>query len=248
MALLNCAWPPGPTQPTLGDAEVHVWCADLDQAPEPYTALLSADEISRAQRFHFESDRHRFMVGRGVLRILLGKYLKLAPAQIEFDYGSHGKPVLAARLASPVCFNLAHSHTLALYAVTRQRALGVDVEALRPLLEAQTLVHQFFSPEEKAELEALPPDQRLEVFFNGWTRKEAYLKARGEGMTYSLDQFSVTMSPTQPAKLLKVKEGADELARWALQRLAPAPDYVGAIAVEGHSWDLTQWQFGLGLS
>lgn len=245
MTLLNCSWPKAPAHPVLSSEEVHVWCASLDQSTTQYVSLLSADEQAKAQRFHFEQDQRRFIVGRGLLRIILGCYLNLPPEKLQFEYRTHGKPMLSAEsLQRTLCFNLSHSEEMALYAVTLNLEIGVDLEHVHPIPDVQQLAEQFFSPSERAELEALPPSQKLDAFFNGWTRKEAYLKARGDGMVYPLDQFSVSMSAEQPARLLEVKDGAQELSRWSLQTLTPAPSpgYVGALAVEGHSWRLAQWQ------
>lgn len=245
MVLLTCPWPAAPASPVLTRDEVHVWCAALDQSETNYFPLLSPDERARARRFRFERDRQRFVVGRGSLRVILGDYLNSPPEKLQFEYGEHGKPALAAESPSQtLCFNLAHSGDLALYAVTQGRKIGIDLELIHPVPDAQQLAEQFFSLLERAELDALPLDRQLEAFFSGWTRKEAYLKARGDGLAYPLDQFSVSMSPENPARLLKGKDGPQELSRWSLQSLtpAPAPGYVAALAVEGHTWRLAKWQ------
>ena len=205
--------------------------------------FLSSDEQMRAERFRFDREWRRFIVGRGTLRIILGRYLNLSPEEVEFEYRPNGKPVLSAGLLhTTLCFNLSHSGEMLLLAVTYDRAVGVDIESINLDLDVETLAERFFSPAERAELQARPADRRLASFFSGWTRKEAYLKARGEGLTYPLDQFSVSMDCDQPAKLLDVKDDPRELSRWSFHTLAPAPGYIGALVVEGQNCHLAQWQ------
>jgi 4'-phosphopantetheinyl transferase len=243
MTLPDTSWTLPSVHPSLPGDEVHVWRASLDQPAADYTMLLSSDERARADRFRFEQERRRFIVGRGALRIILGRYLNSPPEKIKFEYHAHGKPSLPDRLLPlEIRFNLSHSEDMALLAVTQNREVGIDIESLRRNLDAGNLANQFFSPAERAELEALPSDRKLASFFSGWTRKEAYLKARGEGMTYPLDQFTVSMDCDKPAELLDVKDDPRELSRWSLHTLAPAPGYIGALVVEGHHRHLVQWQ------
>ncbi len=230
----------------MSKSEIHVWRAALDPSAgyvRQLAQMLSADESERAARFHFERDRRRFIVGRGVLRALLGCYLGLEPAQVRFRYGPRGKPHLAEAADADVsynelahynciCFNLAHSHELALYAFIRGREIGVDLEHVHPLPDAEQIAARFFSPGENAAWQALPESQRLEAFFNCWTRKEAYLKACGDGLARPLDQFEVSLVPGEVARLLRVQGQAEETARWWLQALEPADGYIAALAVE----------------
>ena len=222
---------------------MHVWCATLNHIEADYISMLSPDELNRARRFRFERERRRFVIGRGSLRIILGRYLNLPAEKLEFRVGTFGKPALMTDPA--LRFNLAHSGDLVLYAVTHDRELGIDLEEIHPVANIQQLADQFFSPLERAELAAFPEDRKLDAFFSGWIRKEAYLKARGDGLGYPLDQFSVSLGPEAPARLLESKEGMEELVRWSLQILtpSPAPGYVAALAVEGHAQRLAQWQF-----
>jgi 4'-phosphopantetheinyl transferase len=245
MILPDTQWAHSPVQPTLSAGEVHAWRAALDRPVAEYASLLSGDEQARAEHLRFEQQRRRFIVGRGTLRIILGRYLDLSPEKVEFEYRPNGKPALLARLLHPgLCFNLSHSEEMLLLAVTQKREVGIDLETIRPNLDVEKLAEQFFSPAERAELEALPSGRRLASFFSGWTRKEAYLKARGEGLTSALDQFSVSMDPDQPAQLLEVKDDPQELSRWSFRTLTPAPGTIAALAVEGQHWHLAQWQFG----
>jgi 4'-phosphopantetheinyl transferase len=243
MTLLDPQWTHSPVHLTLSADEVHVWRARLDRPAAEYARLLSSDEQARADRLRFEHLQRRFIVGRGTLRVILGRYLNVLPEEIEFEYRPNGKPVLSSGLLhSALCFNLSHSDEMLLLAVTYHRSVGIDLETIHPDLDVKNLAERFFSPAERAELEALPSDKKLDSFFSGWTCKEAYLKARGEGLTYPLDQFSVSMDCDKPAKLLDVKDDPGELSRWSFHTLAPAPGYIGALAVEGHHWHLAQWQ------
>jgi 4'-phosphopantetheinyl transferase len=243
MTLPDTSWALPSVHPPLSGDEVHVWRASLDRPAADYSRLLASDEQVRAERFRFERERRRFIVGRGTLRIVLGRYLNTPPEKIKFAYHANGKPSLPdGLLHTALCFNLSHSEEMLLLAVTYHRAVGIDLETIQPDLDVEHIAEQFFSPAERAELAALPSGRRLASFFSGWTRKEAYLKARGEGMTYPLDRFSVSMDCDKPAKLLDVKDDPREVSRWSFHTLAPAPGYIATLAVEGHHWHLAQWQ------
>jgi 4'-phosphopantetheinyl transferase len=205
---------------------------------------LSYDEMVRAEHFRFERDRRRFIVGRGVLREILGCYLGFDPQQVRFRYDSRGKPYLVERLDKyGLRFNLAHSHKLALYAFTCGREIGVDLEYIRPMPDAEQIAARFFSTFEYTALRMLPENRKMEAFFNCWTRKEAYIKAIGDGPARHLDQFEVSLILGEPAQLLSVEGDPEEAARWSLKALAPGTGYVAAVAVEGHNWRLTCWQW-----
>lgn len=239
MVLPDPSWTSSSIHPTLSGDEVHVWRVSLDQPAANYALLLSSDEQMKAERFRFEQDRRRFTVGRGTLRKVLGCYLNASPESLVFEYGANGKPSLSTQmLQTELCFNLSHSEEMMLLAVTQKRAVGIDLEYIRPNPDPVKLAEQFFSSMERAELDALPSNRKFASFFSGWTRKEAYLKARGDGMTYPWDQFSVSMDCDQPAKLLEVKGDPQELSRWSFHTLTPASGYIGALVVEGHNWDL----------
>jgi 4'-phosphopantetheinyl transferase len=226
----------------LGDADVHVWRAALDLPPDRVAALgasLAPDERDRAARFHFERDRRRYTVGRGVLRALLGEYLGVAPARLTFAYGAQGKPALATD-GDGIRFNVSHTGATALYAVTRDREIGVDVEGLRPDFATDEIAERFFSMAERQALRALSPAERCRAFFSCWTRKEAYIKARGEGLSLPLDGFDVSLSPGEPAALLATRPVAEEAGRWTLENLDAGPGAAAALAVEGRGWRLTR--------
>ena len=227
--------------------EVHLWRAWLDQPVaqvEQLAQTLAAEEQLRAERFHFERDRQHFIVGRGLLRTILGRYLELEPRQLHFIYGAHGKPALPETLnPGQIYFNLAHAHGLVLYAITRGRDIGVDLEQIHPIDEIEQLAERFFSAQEIATLRALPPHQQQEAFFHCWTRKEAYLKATGAGLAQPLDQFDVSLAPDEPARLVRVAGQPQAVAYWSLQALTPAPGYVAALVVASHDWRLRCWQW-----
>ena len=204
--------------------------------------MLTVDERQRAERYIFERDRTHFVVARGLLRVLLGRYLRQEPQYLRFTYGPHGKPALATDTGGGALgFNVSHSHGLALYAVTRGREVGVDVERIRPEVAQEKIAERFFSPREVTVLRALPTPLQAAAFFACWTRKEAYIKAKGEGLALPLDQFDVSLAPGEPAALSHTAWDPQEAACWALQDLAPAPGYRAAVAGAGHDWHLTCW-------
>lgn len=243
----NLSWSLAPAELVLSSPDVHVWCASLEQSDVQVQQLaqtLSEDEQARANRFYFERDRKHFTVGRGLLRTILSRYTGIAPNQLQFCYGSRGKPALASQESdNTIQFNVSHSQGLALYAVTRDRQIGIDLEQIRPTSDIEQLAKRFFSPREYAVILSLPPTQKQEAFFRGWTCKEAYLKAIGEGLAL-LQQVEVSLVLEESAKLLSIDDqDTKAAARWSLQMLAPAPGYMGAIAVEGHDWHLSCWQW-----
>ena len=196
-------------EPAAG--EVHVWQAGLAASPEDVARLqagLSDDERARAARFLFDRHRRRFVVARATLRAMLARYTGRPAASLVFEYGPHGKPALVG--AGDVRFIVAHWDELAVYAVTRGAAVGVDVERLREVHEADRIAERFFSVPERDELRALPEASRSAGFFTCWTRKEAYVKARGEGLAHPLDAFAVSATPSSPARLSAVDPDALE--------------------------------------
>lgn len=247
MTCASHSWPAPPESLILPPDEVHVWRAvlDLDKPGlDSLLHLLVAEERARADRFHFRIHRDRFIVARGSLRILLARYLEMEPSELRFCYNSHGKPFLPAESGGDgLSFNVTHSEGLALFAVTRNREVGVDLERVRPDQVNEEIAKRNFSPMEVARLRALPRKLQVKGFFNCWSRKEAYLKARGEGLTISLDQFEVSLAPGEPARLLSVQKEPGAVCRWTLQELSPDPGYVAALAVEGHDWRLRCWEW-----
>lgn len=242
-------WPSRPGKLSLPTTCVDVWLGSLEQPPEVVESLrdpLSTDERARADRFHFEKDRRHFIVARGGLRKLLGSYLGIAPNVIRFDYADHGKPRLAVALRQQLPqlkFNLAHSGGLAVYAFTTLGEIGVDLERIKPELIGDDIARRFFSAAEVASLDRLDAQARALAFFTCWTRKEAFIKAKGMGLTLALDQFDVSLSPGEPAALLGTRWNENEAARWSLRALEIGTGYVGAVALEAHDWRLNCWEF-----
>lgn len=233
---------------SLRPDEVHVWLASLDLPGSKvvtFKRTLADEEIKRAERFHFDKDRDRFIVARGLLRKILGCYARKEPGGLQFRYSAYGKPELTDEAdGQNVCFNVSHSHGLALYAVTHNRGIGVDIELIRPDFADEKIAERFFSTGEVATLRSLPKEVQPRAFFNCWTRKEAYLKALGDGLSRPLGDFEVSLVPGEPAKLLRVGWDPAEIQRWSLRELEPAFGYVGAIAVEGQDCRIVyrQWR------
>jgi 4'-phosphopantetheinyl transferase len=237
-------WARAAQHPELGPDEVHLWCAPLDQPAHVLTRfrrLLSADERARAGRYHFEKDTRHFIVGRGILRTLLSRYLRRSPEQLDFESNAYGKPALAR--GGPLNFNLSHSHGLALYAFTLAREIGIDIEHMRADVDCRQLAGHYFSPHEVRTLLALPPGSQRQGFFNCWTRKEAYIKARGEGLSRPLAGFDVSLAPGEPASLLRGDDEEGVVTRWSLRELSVPEGYAAAVAVEGDGWRLRCWHW-----
>jgi 4'-phosphopantetheinyl transferase len=195
--------------------------------------------MSRAERFHFSRDRNGYITVRGILRGLLARYLGRSPAELEFCYGLWGKPFLRQENQTrSVQFNVSHSKGWALLAFAIGRNLGVDVEFVRADVAADEMAERYFSAQEIAELKALPQTMRAEGFFLCWTRKEAYIKARGEGLQIPLDSFHVSFTPGEPERL----QSSDSF-RWSLCPLNPDPRYAGALVAEGNDWQLRCWDW-----
>lgn len=220
-----------PEDYALGSNEVHCWLANLEELAadlEAFSKVLAPEEQTRAARFHFEKDRKHFTVGRGLLRMLLGMYLRMTPEAISFACNEYGKPALA-NVKATLQFNMSHSHGLGLYGITHRCSVGVDIERIRANVAAEDLAKRFFAPTEIAELNSMPQELRRKAFFNGWARKEAFIKARGIGLSLGLDKFAVSLADRSPA-LLSIENGAPE--QWTLSD-CPAPEgFVAAVAVE----------------
>lgn len=233
----------GPRAPASVPGEVQVWAVDLTGAPEAApegvgsegpASPLSEDERARADRFRFAVHRRRFRASRTALRRILSLYTGVAPADLIFEYGPLGKPELPDR---PLHFNLAHAEDLALVAVTPEGPVGVDVEHIRPSPSLPRLARRVLSAAERRRLEALPEADRPWAFYLAWTRKEALIKARGEGVFTGLGRIEVSLTPGEPARLLSLRalpgSRPEDVAHWFLHDLRPAPGFAAAVAVEG---------------
>jgi 4'-phosphopantetheinyl transferase len=227
--------------------DIHIWQAVLDLPIadiQMFKETLSMDEMKRANRFHFDKDRNRFIVRRGILRAILGRYLNVDPRQVQFCYGKKGKPMLSDTFGKEkICFNVSHSEGLALYAFTQDHEIGVDVERVRDIFGMDQIAERFFSVGENTIFSSLPAGKRKESFYNCWTRKEAFIKAIGEGLSFALNAFNVTLAPGEPAELLDIVGNPEEAAYWSVYTLSLAHDYVGAVAVKKHSCSLAHWKW-----
>lgn len=225
-------------------ANVHVWRISLvaDQLPGSSHAqdlrLLSPQERIRAGEFLRQEPRTNYIKARGVLRCLLGVYLQQHPADVKIETTEFGKPFLASQADAWLCFNIAHSGEQLLVAIGRDRRIGVDIERVREDLDYATLIHDHFAAEERAELAQLPPQDRLMAFFDCWTRKEAYLKATGHGLSTPLDSFVVSARPDTPSSLLKVEGDPIAAAIWTLRNVPVASGYAAAVAAAGEILNL----------
>jgi 4'-phosphopantetheinyl transferase len=232
-------WSSPPVTPELARGAIHVWSASLvtdEVTLRSLEATLVDEERERARRFIFERDRDRYVAARGILRDLLGQYLRCAPRSIEFAYGPYGKPAIAgAASRSGICFNLSHSHSLVVVAIGREQEVGIDVELIRAEFASEAIAKRYFSAKEIDELSRLPAELRTEGFFLCWTRKEAYIKAKGDGLQIPLDSFDVSLSPGRPATLSSIDE-----PRWGIESFIPSlasePNYAAAVVAEGKDW------------
>jgi 4'-phosphopantetheinyl transferase len=229
-------WQSPPADLAIEADEVHVWRIALDQPAdvvERLSAALSADERARAERIMIDGPRRRFIVSRGALREVLGRCASILPSEVRFCYGRRGKPALDLERTT-LRFNLSHSGDLALIAVACGREIGVDVERIRRDRDLERIATRFFSRVEVGTLLAVPPAERVEAFYRCWTRKEAYIKAIGEGLAIPLDSFDVAFAPGAPITLLANRFDPAQAQRWLMGALEPGPGYAGAVVVEGN--------------
>jgi 4'-phosphopantetheinyl transferase len=225
-------WSDPPNDLTLQPNQVDVWRISLNLEPDsvkPAGSFLSADESKRAARFHFPADRDHYIAAHTRLRDILTRYIHCSADELAFSTNPHGKPWLRSRELE---FNLSHSGDFALVAVAGNRRVGIDLERIRPGISAHVIARQYFSKAEVEELENLQMDQREAAFFTCWTRKEAFIKARGLGLSLPLESFDVSLTPNEPAILRAVRPDAEEAARWSLHSLDIDPSYAAALAVE----------------
>lgn len=221
----------------LPENEVHLWRASLQVALADLARIeetLAPDEHARAAGFRFAEDRRRFTAARGILREILGGYLRCEPARLVFSYTSSGKPALhSPPEAGAFRFNVSHSDELALFAVVHNREIGVDIERIRRDFAWEEIAERFFTLQEVSMLSSLPVSARHEAFLKCWTRREAYLKARGEGLSERDGRFDVLITPQEHPAVFSVERGFEEVPQWSLKQLVDELGYVVALAVEG---------------
>ncbi|HEX5851855.1 MAG TPA: 4'-phosphopantetheinyl transferase superfamily protein [Solirubrobacteraceae bacterium] len=222
--------------------EVHVWRASLVRPATTVArmrSLLAADELARADRFRFERDRSRYIVGRALLRGLLANYLQTAPEDLTFEYGEFDKPALNG---GP-WFNLSHSGAVAVYAFNSAGEIGIDVERDDGDFTRERIAERFFSPAEVSVLRSLPVEDQPRAFLACWTRKEAFIKARGDGLNLALDSFDVTLAPDAPAALLRTAWCSEEPGQWRMEDLSDhQAGYIAAVAIRGQGWHVVERQ------
>lgn len=234
-----------PLNQDLTEKEVHIWFVSFNQSVSQFQKLskiLSQDERMRTERFHFEKDKKRFIMSRGILRMFLGFYLNIEPIRVQFFYGKNGKPAIANHSNRIIHFNMSSSDGLALYAFTRDCEIGVDIERIRDIHEMDRIAECFFSVRENTSFQALPKSKKKEGFFNCWTRKEAFIKAIGDGLAFPLAKFDVELVPGKEARLLSIKGNSKAASQWFLQKLKPSPGFIAAVAVPGQDWRFHCWQ------
>jgi 4'-phosphopantetheinyl transferase len=231
------SWLPGNFDfESLGN-EVHIWCLSVKSCIDDISNLaetLSEDELVRAARFHSDRHKNNYIISHGSLRVLIGHYLNIEPQDLRFRHERSGKPSLDPHYHadSDLKFNLSHSQDLSLFAFTFGCEIGIDCEHIRQLPDADAIVERFFSKQEIEYFTALPEDKKELAFFASWTRKEAYIKALGSGLSMPLNSFTISMGPDEPARLLHVAGGSNEPAKWKLKSWEPASGYIAAVAIK----------------
>jgi 4'-phosphopantetheinyl transferase len=244
MHSLESMWTAPPERLDLPSGVLHIWCVEADDPAHDLSVVadvLAPDELERARRFRFERDRRRYLVGRTLLRSILSRYLGQRPAALRFGYSEHGKPALLDN-HSGLQFNVSNSASLVVYAVISRRAVGIDVEHVRELPDIDAIATQFFAPSEARTVQALRQPSKTAAFFACWTRKEAYIKAIGTGLSRPLDTFVVTFLPGETPRLAWVEDDACETERWSFESFSPADGYVSAVAVEGPRPTVRYWR------
>lgn len=240
-------WESSPAKFIIGDGEIHVWRAHLDGDAEYISHLagtLSNAELARAAKFKFEKDQRRYKMARGIVRAILGRYLSLDGRDVRLDTGLYGKPRLRMLGSGPdLRFSLAHSQGLALYAFALGHEVGIDLEFIKRNIDVMRLAEHVFSEKDIVDLNKLSSKDRVNSFYGAWTRKEAYLKARGLG--FSIDPRRVDL-PTMvgaPVEFVNLFNEAEEDEKWTIYDIEPAPEFAGAMAAEGVDWQLGRWSW-----
>jgi len=241
-------WPSPSSIPQLATGEVHVWRIDLDIPDDHWQALLSllaADELAKAERFHFAKHRRRHTVSHAALRILLGQYLARPPRGIDFSYNAHGKPRLAGE-NHKINFNLSHTEEIMLVAFVLDSEVGIDIEAVTRHVDYMGVGQRWFSTLESRTLQSLPEHERVDAFFRAWCRKEAYIKARGEGMAHPLQRFSVALDKHEP-RLVEHLDDKRETGRWTFIDIDVADNYRATVVAETADWQVDCYRLDMSL-
>jgi 4'-phosphopantetheinyl transferase len=237
-------WYNVPDDLKINSSDIHLWRRKLespDQEIQTLFNILNEEEKIKAKRFVFEKHQRRFIVARSTLKIILSNYLKIAPNQIGLKYSSRGKPTLIKDInPDKLEFNVSHSEELAIYGITRDRLIGVDVEYNRAMGDAEQLAKRFFCPQEYEIIRSLNSPEKEQTFFQLWTAKEAYLKATGEGISGGLDQIVVSLETINP--FLALPNSGKPLTDWTLFTLTPQTEYLASVVVQGNHCALKYWE------
>lgn len=244
---LDCFWYPGPITPTISPQEAHVWVAPLHALISQVDELrqcLSLDELERARRYRSVGHQNRFIISRGILRIILGRYINKPPEQLHFDYGCYGKPVLLQDSGpNDIQFNLSHSHDYAVYSIAPNARLGIDLEYIHPFSEIRQLANRFFDPEEKNAFFTLPLEQQTDAFFRYWTQTEAYIKAKGQSLSYAFDHPTINIGAERSNSLGSANTDSENTSNRSLYQFSPAPNYTASLVIEGNNWQVSCWKY-----
>ena len=231
----------------LAHTEVHVWHASLEQPPEVARELetvLTEEDQKRAGRFRYPAHRRSFIASRGILRILIHRYTGIRPDQISFNYNMAGKPYLAGPASiSGLSFNLSHAGLLVLFAFSRGRQVGVDVECIRPIEEMDRIASWNFSPGEYRIFQRLPEESKLQAFYNCWSRKEAFLKAVGDGLSFPLHEIEVFFGNQYPDTVQGISWGEEAAQQWSMHDIEIPDGYAASLVVEGYEYSVSHHQW-----
>ena len=230
--------------PDLCANEVHIWRADLlerSKQVESFMNVLSTAEKERANRFHFKKDREQFIVAKGISRLLLSNYIPSSAKEITFEFNAYGKPCLTG--SHPLQFNISHAGGLGLFAFVLTSPIGVDIEKIKQDIEIQKIAKRFFSIAETNKILNLPKPQQVDAFFNCWTRKEAFIKAHGEGLSLPLSEFEVSILDTERVKILAINWASTEVNHWNLLKISPKKTWKAAVAVKGNVKKISLFSF-----
>lgn len=237
-------WTPFSYKPLiLKPNEVHIWAINkkehINKLPL-YWDILNTSEKEKAAKFRFESDHNCAVISRGILKNILGNYLNKTPKNIEFKLGEYGKPTL--KETSDIEFNISHSKDSIVMAFTQKNKIGIDVEYTKKDIEVKKIASHFFAEEEVTSLLALKESYHKQAFYNCWTRKEAFIKALGCGLSFPLDKFVVSLDCSKEAQLIATKWDKKEKEKWFLKAFEPDKDYIGAVSVKGKVTNMEFWR------